>query len=260
MLSKDILITIPLFNEESTVGDVLKGIRHYYGGDILIVDDGSTDRSLEIVRESGIERVTTLRHKENMGYGQSLIDGFRYAIDEKYDAVITMDCDGQHLPEWIELFANDVRRFDLVSGSRYLRKSDTNQSAPIDRMRINRTITAMINDITRFDITDAFCGFKGYKTTALSKLRLSEPGYAMPLQFWIQADACDLSFHEIPVDRVYNNPDRSFGEDLDDPHVRLNHYLDVMQEELRRTGRGEDMEELMRQNAPWFKEFRRVQG
>ncbi len=123
---------------------------------------------------------------------------------------------------------------DIVPGSRYLVRHPSDTAAPSDRRRINGQVTQMLNDRLGFDLTDAFCGFKAFRVSALARLDLTETGYAFPLQFWVQAARHGLRVGELPVRLIYNDPTRHFGGDLDDPAARLRHYLDVFEKELAR--------------------------
>ncbi|MDR7567921.1 MAG: glycosyltransferase family 2 protein, partial [Armatimonadota bacterium] len=114
-----VLIVMPLYNEEQTLEGVLRAVRWYApAADVLVVDDGSTDRSPEILAR--FPEVRVVRHPENRGYGASLITGFRYALEHGYDAVVTMDCDEQHEPYLIPDLVSALEGVDIVSGSRYL--------------------------------------------------------------------------------------------------------------------------------------------
>lgn len=229
-----ILIVMPLYNEEQTLRGVLRAVRRYApeGADVLVVDDGSTDRSAEILREFSWVRV--LRHEENQGYGASLIDGFRYAIHNGYDVVVTLDCDEQHEPYLIPDLLRALDEVDIVSGSRYLPGSSRGQEPPPDRLEINREVTDLLNALTGYALTDAFCGFKAYRLDGLRKMELDEPSYGMPLQVWIQAAHHGLRVREIPIGRIYKNPERRFWGGLDDPAVRRAYYLDVLRREVER--------------------------
>ncbi|MCO6430433.1 MAG: glycosyltransferase family 2 protein [Deltaproteobacteria bacterium] len=231
------LVVIPLFNEEETIVPVIEETRRHYSGDILIVNDGSTDSSLERIALAADDRIFVLNHGENKGYGRSLIDGFEYAETNRYDFVITMDCDFQHEPCCIPHFLGELREVDVVSGSRYFFDVAGSSDAPADRYRINKVITSEINKLTCYTLTDAFCGFKGYRTASLGALKLTESGYAMPLQFWIQAGAAGLKVKEIPVKRIYLNLDRRFGNGLDDPEHRLAYYRSVIDREYQNVRR-----------------------
>jgi glycosyltransferase involved in cell wall biosynthesis len=226
------LIVMPLFNERPTVARVLGEVRRAApDADMLVVDDGSTDGSSEIIkREAG---VIVISHRENQGYGQSLIDGFSYAIENSYEAVVTIDCDEQHEPRQIPDFLDALRDADIVSGSRYLDPSSGGDPAPPDRRRVNEEISATVRAITGYPITDAFCGFKAYRGDALRLMRLTEPSYGMPLQVWVQAAHYRLRIKELPTARIYKNPERRFWGGLDDAEVRKRYYEGVLEREVR---------------------------
>jgi dolichol-phosphate mannosyltransferase len=223
------LVIVPLYNEVDTVVSSLTEIRRHHVGDVLVVDDGSDDGSAPLIDAIGGLKV--LRHAVNKGYGASLNDGFAYALRRGYDRVVTCDCDEQHEPRLIPTLFARLGESDILSGSRYLTETGENDLPPSDRLTVNRRITAIINDITGYRLTDGFCGFKGYKVAALAKLKLTEPGYAQPLQMWIQAAAAGLTVAEIPVPRIYKNLNRSFGEDLDDMNRRLAYYCRTIEAE-----------------------------
>jgi glycosyltransferase involved in cell wall biosynthesis len=226
-----LLVAIPVYNERKTVAQVLDKVR-LFGHDILAVDDGSTDGTGEILWQR--DDVFTLRHERNRGYGRSLIDAFQWADARGYDWVLTMDCDRQHEPESIPDFVRLIRtdQYDIVSGSRYLLPRMDDDLPPADRRSVNATITELVNDLLRLEITDAFCGFKAHRTCAMMRLELTENGYGFPMQFWPRAAATGLRLTETPVRLIYTDPSRHFGGSLDDAGFRMRHYLDILQAEL----------------------------
>jgi dolichol-phosphate mannosyltransferase len=226
------LLAIPVYNEEKYVTRVLAEIQRY-ADQILVVDDGSTDRTPQLL---ATQPVDVIRHARNRGYGRSLVDAFRWAQCYRYDWVITMDCDEQHEPRSLPDFEAAIARddADVISGSRYLKDQRCGDPPPEERRRINTAITDLVNRRLGFRLTDAFCGFKAYRVGALKKLDLSEPGYAFPLQFWVQAAAHGLRVTEIPIRLIYNDPNRSFGGPLNDADHRLMHYMNVLETELAR--------------------------
>lgn len=228
------VVFIPVYNEEAHLAGLLDRLREVYQGDVLCVDDGSCDGSGELLLSMQDSRTMVIQQPENRGYGATIIRGFKEAQKAGYDFVVTMDSDGQHRPDWVPQFLELVKECDVVSGSRYLGDSATSGEVPADRHRINRTITALLNEITGFGLTDAFCGFKAYRVAALKSLRLEESGYSMPLQFWIQAKALGLRVREQAVSRIYDDPSRKFGGGLDDPHVRLEYYYETIRRERER--------------------------
>ncbi len=229
---RSILVAIPVWNEERHIDRVLSEVRRY-ATDILVVDDGSTDGTPALLAHHPVE---VLRHGENMGYGRSMRDIIHWAHVQKYDWVVTMDCDEQHEPSCLPSFFAAARqdRLDVISGSRYLSAQLRGDDAPADRRAINRTITDELNATLGLRLTDAFCGFKAYRTHPCAKLALTVDGYDFPMQFWVQAAAHRLRIGEIAVPRIYHDPNRSFGGDLDDPSVRLAAYRDTFRRELRR--------------------------
>lgn len=216
------LVALPVFNEARHVDRVLDEVRRY-SSEILVIDDGSSDGTAELLARRSEIRV--VRHPENRGYGAALLTAFAYAQDQGFELLVTIDCDGQHEPQRIPLFfdacAGDI---DIVSGSRYLEPFPGDSAPPPERRRINEQVTAELNRRLGLSLTDAFCGFKCYRVAALRKLHISEPGYAMPLEVWVQAAAAGLKIIELPVPLIYLDEKRSFGGVLDDGQTRLEYY------------------------------------
>ena len=239
-------VVMPVYNEGSTVGSVLDAVRRYFEGWVVLVDDGSTDGTTDLV--AARDDVLLCRHPENRGYGASLRTGFGAALGLGATTVITMDCDGQHEPRHITEFCDRLRTCgtDMVSGSRYLPASADGDAAPPDRRSVNERGTAKINEVTGWGLTDAFCGFKAYTADALRRVTIDEPGYAMPLEFWARAWRAGLTVCEMPVERIYFDHDRSFGEHLDDPALRLAYYKSVWE---RAMGEGAPAERLVGQDG-----------
>ena len=227
-----VLIGLPVFNEQRYLNTVLDRIAAY-GHDRVVVDDGSADESPALLAARG--DITVLTHPENQGYGQSLIDLFRYAVEKNYDWLITIDCDLQHdtteIPAFLAAAAEGDA--DIISGTRYAGEAPAD-AAPEDRRRINRLVTETLNIALGLRLTDAFCGFKAYRVDALRRLDLNIPGYAMPLQLWVQAVRRGLRIRELPVRLIYIDAHRHFGGELDELSLRLRHYMTVLLEEMRR--------------------------
>jgi len=230
----NVLIGIPVYNEASYVHSVLDEVARY-ASNILVVDDGSTD---ETPRRLAERPVDVIRHPENRGYGRAMQEMLRRADADGYEWLITMDCDLQHEPAAIPRFVDMIRGgdTDVISGSRYLRVHEGDDAPPMDRRAINAAMTSLINTRLGLQLTDAFCGFKAYRTAATRQLSLDVDGYDFPMQFWVQARYAGLRIRELPVRLIYHDPSRTFGGPLDDSGNRQAIYEATMQRELLRVG------------------------
>jgi glycosyltransferase involved in cell wall biosynthesis len=228
-----VLIVIPVFNEFKYVDDVLFAV-HKYSDNILVVDDGSVDGTSNMLKKHTYIQV--ISHRVNKGYGQSLIDAFNFAYRNNFDWVITIDCDHQHEPSYIPCFYSEIEKdnADIISGSRYLRRINLGSvPPPADRVAINRRITDILNRNLILSLTDAFCGFKAYRTKAIFSLKLTERGYGLPLQLWVRASRAGLRIREIPVPLIYHDAKRHFCGVLENSQKRLDYYIMIIERELR---------------------------
>jgi dolichol-phosphate mannosyltransferase len=214
-----------VYNEARHVTSVLDEVVRN-AGDVLVVDDGSTDGTRELL--AARQDVMVASHPKNRGYGAALRTAFDFATARGYEILVTIDCDGQHEPQRIAELAAACRDVDIVSGSRYWGSEFPSGMAPADRRRINLQITEEINCCLGLQLTDAFCGFKAYRVEALKKLHLTETGYAMPLELWVQAAFHGLRIVERAVPLIYLDETRSFGGSLDDAQTRLAYYHSVI--------------------------------
>jgi dolichol-phosphate mannosyltransferase len=225
------LTALPVFNEVDHVAGVLEEVQRY-SPQVLVVDDGSTDGTAGVLREwnrrADAGRIQVVTHRHNLGYGAALRSAFEFARLNDYKILVTIDCDGQHEPKRIPRFVAASAGWDIVSGSRYLKQYRGDSQPPAERRRINEVLTAELNALLGLNLTDAFCGFKAYRVKALDRLCLSENGYAMPLELWVQAAHAGLRIRELPVPLIYLDESRSFGGSLDDAEVRLAHYREVL--------------------------------
>jgi dolichol-phosphate mannosyltransferase len=221
------LTALPVYNEAAHVDGVLDEVL-WITPEVLVVDDGSTDGTAD--RLARRRDIRLLRHDSNRGYGAALASAFAATLAGPWDGLVTIDCDGQHQPRMIPDFiaAASSGTADIVSGSRYLARFPGDTPPPAARRRINAEITGEINERLGLTLTDAFCGFKAYSRRALRRLRITETGYAMPLEAWVQAAAAGLRIVELPVPLLYLDLARSFGGALDDAATRLAYYRSVL--------------------------------
>ena len=234
--TSDTLLIVPVFNEMPHLKEVISSIRENWKGDILTVDDCSDDGSLAEL--SSFTDISIISNKSNAGAGGVLLQGFKWAEKNKYTNIITMDADGQHCPESISTFLRTLEicgcccSCDFVWGSRYLNDDKKVKDAFAQRKIINREITERLNDITGYNLTDAFCGFRAYKVESLMKLPLTETGYGMFMQMTIWAAKHGMTIKEIEVPLVYLDETRDFKGNFSDFTERRQYYHNVIDEQL----------------------------
>ncbi len=190
------LVIIPAFNEEERVSEVIsRALSSFPSGDVLVVDDGSTDRTAEIARAAGA-RVISL--EKNMGKGFALRQGFSVAVREGYDFVIVLDADGQHPPERIPLFMRAAENADIVIGSRkpFL-------GMPRANWLSNRITTLAISLMTTSRIQDSQSGFRLVKTDVLRAVPLKTSRYQTESELLVKALWKGFRLAHVPIEVIY---------------------------------------------------------
>ena len=151
------VVLLPAYNEEQTLGAVLEGISNVCGFDLLVVDDGSQDRTAEVAQSYGAK---VLRHPFNMGYGAALQTGYKHAAQKDYDVLVQLDADGQHDPAFILPLARRVLdgHVDVCVGSRFLRGEGY---LPPFARRVGMVLFGYIASVvTKRRITDPTSGYQ----------------------------------------------------------------------------------------------------
>jgi glycosyltransferase involved in cell wall biosynthesis len=144
-------IVIPAFNEEKTIGTVVDELQRY--GLVLVVDDGSTDKTPEVLEKSG---VCVFRLDTNVGYERALNIGLTEATKLDCDFIITCDADGELLPSNIPEFLRVLNSNDIVVGAR------------AKKNRLSERVSGFFTKLV-FDVRDPLCGMKGYKRSVLAE-------------------------------------------------------------------------------------------
>ena len=155
-----VLVVIPCHDEDESLGHTLAEIRRLAPDvDLLVVDDGSTDRTAEVARAA---QVPVIRHPINLGVGGALQTGFRYALSHGYDVAVQLDADGQHDPADLEAVLAPVLagRADVSIGSRYLRP--TGYRAPLSRRIGMLMFSAITGAAAHQPIADTTSGYRAY--------------------------------------------------------------------------------------------------
>lgn len=193
-MSERIAAIIPAYNAERTLPRVAEQARAYIDP-VVVIDDGSRDGTAEVARAAG---ATVLRHDVNRGKGAALQTGFRWAIDNGYDGVITLDADGQHLPSEIPKFLKEreASGADLIIGGR---AHLFEQMLP-RRRNANRFSAWCIAKCAGVPVTDSQSGFRFYSTRLLRGIRLRTAGFDMESEVIVRAGRGGFRIVTIPID------------------------------------------------------------
>ncbi len=193
-----ISVLIPTYNEAKEIGRIIKEIKQQ-DLDVIVVDDGSSDNTFQIAQKSG---AIAQRNQINEGKGASLIKGFAMCLSRGYDAVITMDGDGQHLPQDLPRFIRRAGESDsqILIGNRM---QDTG-SMPWLRIHTNQLMSDFISLIAKQKIPDSQCGFRLIKKDALEKMKLVTKNYEIESEILIKAARLRFKIESIPITTVYS--------------------------------------------------------
>ena len=189
---------IPTFNESRAIADLINRIIKL-GLEVIIIDDGSTDDTVKIASSCGAK---VLKNAKNMGKGASLIKGYNFALAGGFDAVISMDGDGQHSPLDLPAFIQKAQssKSGLIVGNRM----GKTKGMPALRIMTNNLMSKFISLIIKQHIPDTQCGFRLVKKELLMKLDLSTSKYETESEVLIKAAHLGFKIESIPVETIYS--------------------------------------------------------
>ena len=177
-----VAIVIPAFNEENTIESVIKSVKPY--GKAIVVNDGSIDKTSEIAEKSG---ALVVNHNTNQGYDAALNSGIKKAVEEKFNAVITFDADGQHSADLLTLFIQELKNgTQLVLG---IRPNNQRFSEWVFRVYAKY----------RFNWLDPLCGMKGYSASLINEIDNITTYESIGTELALRSIKCNLSVMQIPI-------------------------------------------------------------
>jgi glycosyltransferase involved in cell wall biosynthesis len=205
---EDVWVVVPVFNEATTIAQVVSDLRDSFPN-ILCVDDGSSDGSVEIASRAG---ATVVRHGINLGQGAALQTGFDFVLhQEGAQWTVTFDADGQHLATDALRMVEAARResVDVVLASRF---RGATQNMPRMRRAILKAGVAFTRWTAQLDVTDTHNGLRVLSTTALRTFRLQQPRMAYASELLSAIGTHGLTYIEEPVSVIYSDYSRAKGQ------------------------------------------------
>lgn len=193
-----IAFLIPAYNEEKNINSVIQNLPADKKN-IIVVDDGSNDKTSFIVKKMG---VILIRHERNIGKGAAHKTGFNYAIKHGYDYVITLDGDGQHIPQESKRFIKHLeknRKQDIIVGTR----AYSLQNMPALRFFTNFMTSLVVSILAHNKIRDSQSGYRAISTKVLKKIKLTTSNYQAELEILIKMGRMGYKIGEVPITIIY---------------------------------------------------------
>jgi len=193
----NICLLIPAYNEARTIGQIVAKARRIMDS-VVVVDDGSRDATAQIAQDSG---ALVIKHKVNSGKGAALRTGFQHVLDHGYDAVITMDSDGQHdvddIPRFLEAFSNSLP--GIILGSRMHDIS----TMPAVRKCTNKFTSFVGSLLSHQKLEDSQSGFRLISADVLRTVKLETSGFEMESELLVKASKAGFRIISVPIKTIY---------------------------------------------------------
>jgi len=197
---QNITVVLPAYNEEVAIGSIVL-LTCKYADNVIVVDDGSSDRTADVARKAGAEVIV---HEVNKGKGRALKTGFTAAVALGADIIVTMDSDGQHNPADIPKLVEPILKgeADMVNGSRYL--NGLGKNTPAYR-RVGQTILDEVTNLNSgLHITDSQSGFRAFAASTKGVFRFTTKGMAIESEMLADAGRHGLRITEVEISVRYD--------------------------------------------------------
>lgn len=194
-----VAVVIPVYNEEKNIIDVVSKVR-FYAEEIIVVDDGSKDRTFDVIQSLG--GIHVCRHRTNLGKGAALKTGCEFAYVLGVDVIICMDGDRQHRPEDIPRFVKKMQETEaeILFGFRKI-----GEDMPWMMTIGNRFLSLATLLLYRINVSDTQCGFRAFRAIIYPKIRWESRHYAVETEMIVNAGKHHLKFDEIIIQTIYHD-------------------------------------------------------
>jgi glycosyltransferase involved in cell wall biosynthesis len=197
-------VVIPVFNEQKNIRRCLKHTQKFWKH-IIVVNDGSTDRTSEILQK--FRSVHTVDLQKNQGKGAAMLAGAKKAWSLKADGIVFMDGDLQHNPVHIKEFVRLLKSgCEIVIGERLLKAN-----IPLHRKLGNLVISSGMRLLFGLQMRDIMCGFRGMTKKGFKKIEWSSKGYGVEVEMLVHAARKKVSFTTYIVDTIYHDKYKGFS-------------------------------------------------
>ena len=192
-------VIIPVYNARATIGRLVAAVQQR-NLPVIVVNDGSRD---DTAKQCVAQGAVVISHLRNMGKGAALQTGFRYAIREGYDGVITMDGDGQHDPaDLLTLIeAGERVHAQVIVGNRM----GNHRAMPRLRRWTNRVMSLIVSRLTGQEVPDSQCGFRLIRTDVLREVRLVATHFDIETELLLVAARRGWTVHSVAITTIYAN-------------------------------------------------------
>ena len=201
-------VVIAAYFEETSVPRVIAGLKRHGYHNVIVVDDGSDDKTTEVSKRAG---ALVLTHPINRGQGAALQTGIEEALRQGADAVITFDADGQHDPKDIKNLLVPLKngQADVALGSRFLKNT---HNAPLLRQWIWKAGALSFRFFYNMKLTDSHNGLRALSAKAASKIKITQRGMTHASEIVEQIGALGFRYKEIPVTITYTDYSIAHGQ------------------------------------------------
>lgn len=205
-----IIALIPAYNEEKNVCAVVRKTLPYVDC-VLVVDDGSFDKTSEVAAQCG---ATVIKNRENKGKADAMYRGFEYAVKNGFDVIVVLDADGQHDPDEIPIFIDKINEgFDIVVGARQFDPS----VMPKIRIFANAFSSWLTSLVCHSRISDSQSGYRAIKVDVVKKIRFNSKRYQIETEMLIKAAKCGFKITFVPIKTIYRKEAKSKVNQIIDP-------------------------------------------
>lgn len=196
MKTSDVWAVIPAYNEQKNIVRIVRKTKKY-AGMVVVVDDGSTDRTREFAREAS---AIVLKHIVNLGKGAALKTGCDFAFKNGARFIVAIDADAQHNPDDIPRFVEKLGKHDIVFSYR-----KASSEMPLVLRFGNWFISMAANILYSIRLKDTQCGFRAFSRDAYKKIRWSASDYSIESEMIARAGKQRLKYAQIPIQTIYSD-------------------------------------------------------